>query len=207
MLQYLLTFLCVASYCVATDTNFLQGQSTCNDENLSATQKFLCMYSNGFNPALQNIYITGPPQWRMHKLTQLLDKAGSDYLLTPGMGAHKFHHRKLSWSQARKICIKEGGHLVIINSNSEEKLLLRIMEERKIEKAWLGVHDQFEEGDWTTILDEPMETSGYSKWTTKIANLPDNWGGKQHCGLLLKDGGMDDFDCSTPHPFFCEINF
>lgn len=85
------------------------GRSACNGENMSATQQFLCMYGHGFNPALQAIYITGSPQWRMQKLASLLDKAGSDYLLTPGMGAHKLHRRKLSWSKARKICIKEGG--------------------------------------------------------------------------------------------------
>lgn len=97
--------------------------------------------------------------------------------------------------------------MAIINSNSEEKLLLRLLEENKVNDAWLGVHDQFEEGDWTTVLDEPMESSGYSRWTSKFSNLPDNWGGKQHCGLLQKEGGMDDYDCPTQHPFFCEINF
>lgn len=86
-------------------------------------------------------------------------------------------------------------------------MLLRLLEDDKIDKAWLGVHDQFEEGDWTTVLDEAMESVGYSKWYAKIANLPDNAGGKQNCGLLMKDGGMDDFECSVAHPFICEINF
>jgi len=95
----------------------------------------------------------------------------------------------------------------VINSNSEEKILLRILEENKITQAWLGVHDLYEEGDWNTIMDEPMEASGYSKWSLKIANLPDNHNGKQHCGILMKDGGMDDLDCISAQAFFCKINF
>lgn len=101
----------------------------------------------------------------------------------------------------------DAGHLAVINSNSEEKLLLRLLDENKINSAWLGVHDLYEEGDWNTILDESMESAGYAKWTTKIANLPDNAAGKQHCGLLLKDGGMDDFDCNAAQAFICKINF
>jgi hypothetical protein len=104
-----------------------------------------------------------------------------------------------------RIC--PAGHLAVINSNSEEKILLRILEENKITQAWLGVHDLYEEGDWNTIMDEPMEASGYSKWSLKIANLPDNHNGKQHCGILMKDGGMDDLDCISAQAFFCKINF
>lgn len=40
------------------------------------------------------------------------------------------------------------GHLAIINSDSEEKILLRMLQEGKIDVAWLGLHDYFEEGDW-----------------------------------------------------------
>ncbi|XP_014482264.1 PREDICTED: hemolymph lipopolysaccharide-binding protein-like isoform X2 [Dinoponera quadriceps] len=214
-LRYLLVLLCVTSYCVADQsdtTNSLQavGKSLCDsDPNMGALQQLLCSSQNGqrMDFGQQIIYINRPPQWRTHKAVNLLDKVGSDYLVTPGIGAHKLHIRKLPWNRARRTCIQEGGHLAIINSNSEEKLLLRVMEENKMTQAWLGVHDLYEEGDWNTILDEPMESSGYAKWTTKIANLPDNAGGKQHCGLLLKDGGMDDLDCAAGQPFFCEINF
>lgn len=86
-------------------------------------------------------------------------------------------------------------------------MLLRVLEENKITQAWLGVHDLYDEGDWVTIMDDPLEATGYSKWTTKIPNEPDNYGGKQHCGLLLKDGGMDDLECTAANAFFCEISF
>ncbi|KMQ90804.1 hemolymph lipopolysaccharide-binding protein [Lasius niger] len=166
--------------------------------------------NGNLTPAQQIIYIYGPNQWKMQNGVNLVEKAGNDYLITPGMGAHKLHTRKLPWNKARRICIQEGGHLAVINSNSEEKILLRVLEENKVNQAWLGVHDLYEEGDWNTIMDETLEATGYSKW--KDASEPNNLDGKQHCGVLLKDGnsgitGMDDLDCAAANAFFCEITF
>ncbi|XP_011699775.1 PREDICTED: hemolymph lipopolysaccharide-binding protein isoform X1 [Wasmannia auropunctata] len=208
MLRYvLMVFLCVIQYCMASET---AGTDTLIN-GLIASGKLLpnANGNNGNNenltPAQQIIYIYGPRQWKIQESNNFIEKAGNDYLMTPGMGAHKLHVRKLPWNKARRICIQEGGHLAIINSNSEEKLLLRILEENKVTQAWLGVHDLYEEGDWNTIMDEPLEAAGYSKWTLKIANEPDNYGGKQNCGALLKDGGMDDIECTVAVAFFCEI--
>lgn len=49
----------------------------------------------------------------MQNDNNLLGKAGSDYLITPGLGAHKLHVRKLPWNKARRICIQEGGKFLI----------------------------------------------------------------------------------------------
>lgn len=98
--------------------------------------------------------------------------------------------------------------MAIINSNSEEKILIRILEENKVDEAWLGIHDLFEEGDWNTIMDESLEATGFSKWTTKIEgiNMPDNYEGR-HCGVLIVDGGINDRGCNHAKAFFCEIAF
>jgi len=45
----------------------------------------------------------------MQNTANLIEKVGSDYLMTPGMGAHKLHLRKLAWNRARKVCLQEGG--------------------------------------------------------------------------------------------------
>lgn len=85
---------------------------------------------------------------------------------------------------------------------------MHILEENKIDEAWLGVHDLYEEGDWNTIMDEPMEATGYSKWNLKN-DEPNNYDEKQHCGVLRNDinGGMGDVDCTVACSFFCEIAF
>ncbi|KAL6262439.1 hypothetical protein P5V15_007524 [Pogonomyrmex californicus] len=196
MLQYIfVVFLYTITYCVTLENadTVITGLTGKTNENL--------------NPVQRIIYIYEPRQWKMQDTNNLIEKIGNDYLITPGVGAHKLHVRKLSWNKARRSCIQEGGRLAIINSQAEEKLLMHILEENKVSLAWLGVHDLYEEGDWNTIMDESLEATGYSKWTSKIANLPDNYNGKQHCGALLKDGGMDDLECTVALAFFCEITF
>ncbi|XP_011341206.1 hemolymph lipopolysaccharide-binding protein-like [Ooceraea biroi] len=119
---------------------------------------------------------------------------------------HKFYLLKTTWNKARQTCVKEGGHLAIINSTSEEKVLLRMMQEKNISAAWLGLHDLYEEGDWVSILDEPLENTGYTSWTTKWPNQPDNNGGNQNCAALVSpEGGMDDVQCGILLHFFCKL--
>lgn len=79
-----------------------------------------------------------------------------------------------------------------------------MLQEGKVNEAWLGVHDYFEEGDWVTVKDEALENTGYTKWTT---NQPDNYNNNQNCATLwqIEEGGMDDNTCNRPLSFFCEI--
>ncbi|XP_054001326.1 hemolymph lipopolysaccharide-binding protein-like [Hylaeus anthracinus] len=129
-----------------------------------------------------------------------------DYVVTPGIGAHKLHTRKLKWNAARKSCENEGGYLVVPNSLAEEAVLIKSMQAANIDNAWLGIHDLFEEGDWMTVMGESLEKSGYDRWTPAIPNDPDNAGGRQNCAILLrKHGGMDDIQCDNTFPYFCEI--
>jgi hypothetical protein len=101
------------------------------------------------------------------------------------------------------------GQLAVINSFSEEEILLRMMQDKKINIAWLGIHDLYEEGDWVTVTGEPLEKTGFSGWTTTIkANVqPDNSGGAENCATLIIEGGMNDVNCNSYFlPFFCEIS-
>ena len=91
-----------------------------------------------------------------------------------------------------------------MESAKEAEILQAMRTHHKLDSAWLGLHDQFKEGDWVSVLDEPIGKNGYIGWTPKIANLPDNYGGNQHCARLM-DGGMDDIECSATFAFICEI--
>ena len=129
-----------------------------------------------------------------------------DYVVTVGIGAHKLNKRKVKWDKARKACMAEGGQLAILNSVKEEKILVDWMNRENINSAWLGVHDQFTEGDWVTLTGESFDTAGYNTWSTRWPNLPDNYGGNQNCGVLIKQGGLDDENCHINLPYFCKIN-
>ena len=129
-----------------------------------------------------------------------------DYVVTVGIGAHKLNKRKVKWDEARKACMAEGGQLAILNSVKEEKMLVDWMNRENVDTTWLGVHDQFTEGDWVTLTGESIDTTGYNTWNAMWPNQPDNFGGNQNCGSLLKQGGMDDTNCNINLPYFCKIN-
>ncbi|XP_012148662.1 hemolymph lipopolysaccharide-binding protein isoform X4 [Megachile rotundata] len=72
-------------------------------------------------------------------------------------------------------------------------------------EAFIGIHDQFAEGDWTTVHGDSLSKTGFTKWSDRWNGQPDNWSSKQHCGALLREGGMDDTYCYKPFAFFCEL--
>ncbi|XP_011341207.1 hemolymph lipopolysaccharide-binding protein-like [Ooceraea biroi] len=164
---------------------------------------------NNYHIDQQVFYLFNGQQLKQLLLNNNNTKKGikDDYIITPGMGRHKLHLDAVTWNVARRACIQEGGHLAVINSISEEKLLLHMMEEKNISTAWLGLHDLYQEGDWVTILDEPIENTGYTRWSTKwfpVVN-PNNAGGNQNCAtLIFPEEGMDDVYCGHSVPFFCE---
>ncbi|XP_076235841.1 uncharacterized protein LOC143180179 [Calliopsis andreniformis] len=159
-----------------------------------------------YHAAQQIFFMNGAPQkWNSGFKNCLSYLERDDYTITPDVGVHKLHPRKLKWNQARKACMEEGGHLVILNSEREERILLDSMKKENISQAWLGVHDQFEEADWVTLTGQSLDAAGYDKWSTVWPNQPDNYGGKQNCGVLEKGGGIDDIECDFKFPFFCEI--
>ncbi|XP_066586298.1 hemolymph lipopolysaccharide-binding protein-like [Prorops nasuta] len=135
-----------------------------------------------------------------------------DYHYKPGIGAHKLHTRAAIWNDARKLCNEEGAHLAVINSIAEAQVLQDMLKNTGSiigaaypDEALLGIHDLYTEGDWVTVLGESLGKTGYTVWSDKWGGQPDNGGGKQNCGALLKDGGMDDVACSVAFPFFCEL--
>lgn len=72
-------------------------------------------------------------------------------------------------------------------------------------EALLGIHDLYKEDDWVTVLGDSLAKTGYTRWSDKWGGQPDNGGGTQHCGALMKEGGLDDVSCDVPFPFLCEL--
>lgn len=100
----------------------------------------------------------------------------------------------------------QSGHLAVINSASEESVLLNMLKNKSLDSGWIGLHDLYQEGDWVSVLDQSLESTGYIRWTTKWPQEPDNYGGNQNCGALISpEGGVADMHCDTMYPFLCEI--
>jgi hypothetical protein len=64
------------------------------------------------------------------------------------------HSEPKNWHEARKICEQEGGHLAIINSEEESKVLQEIFKPVMGEELWalIGFHDLYKEGQYLTIF-------------------------------------------------------
>ncbi|XP_078051025.1 hemolymph lipopolysaccharide-binding protein-like [Augochlora pura] len=130
----------------------------------------------------------------------------SDYVTTPDVGVHKVHRRKVTWNEARKICMAEGAHLAVLDSAEEEALFKSWISKGNLGGFWIGFHDLFEEGSWTTVTGGYVDSMSYHPWA---ADEPNNWGNEQHCGILwekYKGQGADDYGCHNHAAFVCEID-
>ncbi|KAL0118257.1 hypothetical protein PUN28_009126 [Cardiocondyla obscurior] len=157
------------------------------DANYNVGQQIFYVYDNQFFKRL------------------LYNREDGSFVTSDSSDTHRLYPYKLTWNKARQACIQNGGHLAIINSESEEMILSQMLQEKNLDTAWLGLHDLYEEGDWVTIMDQPIQNTGFTGWTNKWPNEPDNWNGDQHCAILIKKDGMDDVNCKSMHYYFCEF--
>ncbi|XP_076643431.1 hemolymph lipopolysaccharide-binding protein-like isoform X13 [Halictus rubicundus] len=129
----------------------------------------------------------------------------NDYIVTPGVGAHKFFKQAMTWNVARDICVRDGAQLAVINSDAEEALFRSWKSKNSIGGVWIGVHDLFQQDWWVTLLGEPLATMSYDIWAN---NRPDNAFNREHCGVIWDDPakGIDDCPCDRKYAFVCEIN-
>ncbi|XP_076643416.1 uncharacterized protein LOC143353752 [Halictus rubicundus] len=129
----------------------------------------------------------------------------TDYVLTPGIGAHKLFKQVVTWNAARDMCMREGAQLVVINSDAEETLLRTWMSNNSLGGVWIGVHNMFQEDWWVTTTGESLSAMSYHPWAK---DRPDNAGKIEHCGVLWNEPakGIDDCPCEWKYAFVCEIN-
>ena len=98
------------------------------------------------------------------------------------------------------------GHLAVISSVAEDDHIRNRAIENKLQESWLGVHELFRNDDWTTVLDQPLDSVGYKHW---MKYEPNHTGNNEHCVSYVawnqNGNGMNDQNCEKPLPFFCEI--
>ncbi|XP_026318361.1 neurocan core protein-like [Hyposmocoma kahamanoa] len=132
---------------------------------------------------------------------------------------YKFHLQPQIWSDAYKICLAEGGHLAIINSLEEAKILSsifeldtpRILKPNDTTYLFLGFL-KFNQS-WVTIHGESLEEAGYAMWAPhQPSNSPirgnpdqlDRFGNRESCGAMEHGGLLNDVCCDFPFAFVCE---
>ncbi|XP_046395842.1 hemolymph lipopolysaccharide-binding protein-like isoform X2 [Ischnura elegans] len=134
----------------------------------------------------------------------------SDYELFPGVGYYKFHTATAkSFEDASSKCTMEGGHLAIVNSEAEHQALQTMYArhpESELKQIWafVGFHDRKKEGEYVTIFGQPLQSTGFTRWSSQ--GQPDNYNGAENCGSIHRNGGLNDIGCGRQIPFFCEYD-
>ncbi|GLH13392.1 C-type lectin 37Db [Gryllus bimaculatus] len=125
------------------------------------------------------------------------------YVSVPGVGYYRIHKELHTWAEAKAICEAEGGHLLIINSEAEDKAIQQLLkQEQNIPRfMFIGFNDMNKEGSYITIFGDPV-SAGYARWNP---GQPDNGGNVEDCGSIYTDTvGLNDLPCSSKVGFICE---
>ncbi|XP_052051787.1 C-type lectin domain family 10 member A-like isoform X4 [Apodemus sylvaticus] len=113
-----------------------------------------------------------------------------------------FSQSEKSWPEADKYCQLENSHLVVVNSQEEQKF---IEEHKGPVPTWMGLTDQ--NGPWRWVDGTDFDT-GFKNWKPQ---QPDNWhghglGGGEDCAhFSYDDGRWNDDVCQRPYRWVCEI--
>ncbi|XP_069701778.1 hemolymph lipopolysaccharide-binding protein-like [Periplaneta americana] len=122
------------------------------------------------------------------------------YELLSGLGYYKMHTEPTTWHEALNICTQEGAHLLVVNSEFEANAMAPLWKNASENWAFSGFHDQYKDGEYVTIFNEPLKTAGFSKWSDSSPQS-----GNYKCGLFGKNLMLADNPCSMKRMFICEL--
>ncbi|XP_068626858.1 C-type mannose receptor 2-like [Battus philenor] len=118
---------------------------------------------------------------------------------------YRLHDLATDWHQARQICEAEGTSLLVPGSLEEMENLKLLISNMKAHYTaiFIGIHDQFSEGDFVTIKGEPV--AGTILELLWADGRPDNGNGSENCVVMSREGLFDDRPCYDVYPFVCKI--
>ncbi|KAK7494845.1 hypothetical protein BaRGS_00013972 [Batillaria attramentaria] len=98
-------------------------------------------------------------------------------------------------------CRSYHGHLVEINSPSENYKIVALAQERNVNYVWIGLNDLASGQDFR--WDGSNSRPSYTNWRS---GEPNNLGGDEDCVRLDADSAAkwNDADCHVRWPFCCE---
>ncbi|CAH0398101.1 unnamed protein product [Chilo suppressalis] len=179
------------------DCTIMLQNGTLADVRCNDTYPYICYKKKTDNPVLTSC--------------GTVDK---EYVLDARTGScYKFHTTGRTWRRAYMTCMAEGGHLAIINGDTEMQVIKDVFAKHPSEKiasafkdvASIGFYSWGEHGNWYTVHGESLKKAGYS---TFASGQPDNNKGPDNgsfCGGVFRTGLLDDLWCdSVPIPFICE---
>ncbi|XP_068086990.1 hemolymph lipopolysaccharide-binding protein-like [Anabrus simplex] len=123
----------------------------------------------------------------------------SGYRLFEGFNCYKTYSGYKSWSDAREQCKRDGGDLMVLESERERSEVVPTMYTSVgYWDPWMGVYKPEGEDRWVSVKDE----SALSSWW--YPGEPDNSAGRK-CAVAYETGLLANTDCAQLQPFICEI--
>ena len=107
-----------------------------------------------------------------------------------------------TWEEAQAYCKARGGHLAVINDETENNELFNYMKSKDYDSAYFGLSDASKEGTWTWVNGD---SSTYRNWAS---GEPNNEGGNENYGMFywkFTDGTWNDGNVQKDNAtFICE---
>ncbi|XP_068086880.1 hemolymph lipopolysaccharide-binding protein-like [Anabrus simplex] len=120
------------------------------------------------------------------------------YRLFEGFNCYKAYSEEKSWSDAREQCKRDGGDLMVLESERERSEVFPTMYKSVIWGPWMGVYKPEGEDRWMSVKGEPA-LSGWWRYRE-----PDNSAGRK-CAFADVTGLLYNTDCAERRSFMCEI--
>ena len=131
----------------------------------------------GYNPAKDNV--------RFHGI-----KYNGHY--------YGFSQDKKTWNEAQKDCEANGGHLVTIADEKEQKAVQKLLSYDGSGTAWIGATDEASEGEWIWCTGEIFS---YSNWNS---GEPNNDKEEDYAGIYVDGFKWNDWNGTTVLNYICE---
>ncbi|NP_001290745.1 asialoglycoprotein receptor 2-like [Esox lucius] len=128
---------------------------------------------------------------------------------------YHFSEDKLTWEQSQYACIRDGGHLVIIESHQEQDFIRMKVGNTDITNSyWIGMTDIKVEGVWvwmdnTTLSNNTMYWDQNNGTQVSAFPEPNNWESSEDCAHMgVRCSGQIscwfDYGCNIPSKSICE---
>ncbi|XP_068086627.1 hemolymph lipopolysaccharide-binding protein-like [Anabrus simplex] len=123
----------------------------------------------------------------------------SGYRLFEGFNCYKTYRGGKSWSDAREQCKRDGGDLMVLESEREGNEVFPTMLPSVVYwNPWMGVYKPEGEDGWVSVKGEPALSSWW------LPGYPDNSAGDK-CAFAVGTGQLFNIDCANLLYFICEI--
>ncbi|XP_034003337.1 CD209 antigen-like protein E isoform X2 [Trematomus bernacchii] len=115
-----------------------------------------------------------------------------------GCSCYLFSTEKASWEQSKQDCTASGAHLVIVDSEEEQKFIASKIKE----PTWIGLNDTEEEGTWKWVDGSPLNLN-LTFWSTA---QPDNFDGEDCVEIrsIVHSQSWNDRPCTNDQHWICE---